>query len=204
MTEILIARHGETEWNVIERFRGRVDIPLNDTGIKQAEALGRYLQSSEIEAIYCSPVLRARQTAGYIGHAHNLPVTPVDGLNDLDFGEWQGKTVEDVKGSPAFGNWIAHPERVVLPGGESLAGARQRAFSFVEDAVAKHNGKVVLVTHRVIVMLLVCALLGLDNGHFWNIKSDTAALTGFIYNKGRYVLNTHNEKCHLNDIAVVK
>ena len=197
MTEILIVRHGETEWNRVERFRGRVDVPLNETGIKQAEAVARYLKPVAVEVVLCSPVPRARQTAEIIARAHNLSATPAEGLTDLDFGDWQGKSIDDVRNTAVFRDWTEHPESVQLPGGESLSSARQRAVAVVTEAVRRYKGCVVLVTHRVIVKVLVCALLGLDNSHFWDIGIDAAAVSSFTAERGRYILNKHNDTCHL-------
>ena len=90
MTEIILARHGETEWNVAEIFRGRIDIELNETGTKQAALLAEYLSRRKIEAICSSPLKRALNTAEIIAGYHKLDVEIAPGLIDFDYGEWQG------------------------------------------------------------------------------------------------------------------
>src|SRR4030042_1498004 len=97
MTEIILARHGETEWNVEEIFRGRIDIELNETGIRQAELLAEYLSGVKIEAIYSSPLKRALKTAEMIASYHQLGVEIASGLIDLDYGKWQGLPHQEVK-----------------------------------------------------------------------------------------------------------
>jgi len=97
MTAIILARHGETEWNVAEVFRGRIDIELNETGMKQAELLAEYLSNVEIDAIYSSPLKRALKTAKVIASYHKLNVEIVPGLIDFDYGKWQGLTHQEVK-----------------------------------------------------------------------------------------------------------
>ena len=87
MTEIILARHGETEWNVEEIFRGRIDVELNETGMKQAELLAEYLSDVKIDAIYSSPLKRALKTAEVIASYHQLNVEITPGLIDFDFGE---------------------------------------------------------------------------------------------------------------------
>jgi broad specificity phosphatase PhoE len=87
MAEIILARHGETEWNVTEVFRGRIDIDLNETGVKQAKLLAEYLSESAIEAVYSSPLKRARKTAEIIAQPHKLKVNADPGLIDFDFGQ---------------------------------------------------------------------------------------------------------------------
>ena len=96
MTEILLIRHGETEWNAAELFRGRADIPLNENGLRQAGLLSEYLKDKQIDAIYSSPLGRARKTAEIISGRHGLEVMSSGGLIDIDFGEWQGLAHREV------------------------------------------------------------------------------------------------------------
>jgi alpha-ribazole phosphatase len=202
MVEIIIVRHGETEWNVGEIFRGRVDIGLNETGKKQAELLAQYLSDLKIEAIYSSPLKRAMEVAQAIAKYHRLNVEVSQGLNDLDFGEWQGLPRREVreKYPEVYAEWVNHPERVKLPGGESLDEVRKRALTVVDEVIAKYQGNIILVSHRVVNNALICALLGLDNSHFWNIRLDTCGVTTFDYENGRFILNKHNDTCFLKSL----
>ncbi len=84
-----------------------------------------------------------------------------------------------------------------MPDGESLEDVRQRAMGVVTDIITGHNGTVVLVSHRVVNKVLICALLGLDNSHFWKIKQDTGGMTIFTYENGRFVLTRHNDTSYL-------
>ena len=202
MAEIIIVRHGETEWNVGEIFRGRVEIGLNETGKKQAELLVQYLSDLKIEAIYSSPLKRALEVAQAIAKYHKLNVEVSQGLNDLDFGEWQGLTRREVreKFPKVYAEWVNHPERVKLPRGESLDEVRKRALTVVGKVIAKHQGNIILVSHRVVNNALICALLGLDNSHFWNIRLDTCGVTIFDYENGRFILNKHNDTSFLKPL----
>ena len=87
MTEIMLVRHGETEWHRQEIFRGRVDIELSDAGIKQAELLAKYLSQVEIAAIYSSPLMRSLKTAETMASYHKLEVATTPELIDFDYGE---------------------------------------------------------------------------------------------------------------------
>jgi len=204
MTEIILVRHGETEWNVKEVFRGRIDIELNETGRKQAELLAEYLSKIRIEAIYSSSLKRALKTAGMIARYHKLDVEIADGLIDFNYGKWQGLPHQEVKDkySQLYTEWINSPERVKMPGGESLDDVKERAIAVVTDAVSKHKGSVVLISHRVVNKVLVCALLGLDNSHFWNIRQDNCGMTTFTYEKGRFILTEHNNTSFLDQKAL--
>jgi len=201
--EIILARHGETAWNVEEIFRGRLDIELNETGIKQAQLLAEYLSHSNIKAVYSSPLRRALKTAEMIAGYHRLEVKTAPGLTDLDFGEWQGLSHQKVKDRyrRLYEKWVNHPDRVRMPAGESLDVVRKRATGLVDEIVNRTTaGSVVLVAHRVVNKVLICALLGLDNSHFWDIRQDTCAITVFTLEKGRCTLTRHNDTSYLKSL----
>lgn len=202
MTEIILVRHGQTAWNVTEVFRGRIDIELDETGMKQAELLAEYLSHRKLEVVYSSPLRRAAQTAEAIARHHGLTMEITPGLNDIDFGEWQGLSHEEVriKYSELYSAWMTTPHRLRLPSGESLDEVRQRAVALVNEVVEKHEGAIVLVSHRVANKLLICALLGLDNSHFWDIRFDTCGLTTFEFADGRFVLAEHNNTSFLESL----
>jgi len=202
MTEIILVRHGETEWNVSEVFRGRIDIELNQTGIKQAELLAEYLSDLKLDAIYSSPLKRALTTAEIIASYHKLDVEITPGLIDFDYGEWQGLPHQEVKDKykELYVEWIKNPHQVKIPAGESLDEVRKRAIGVIDNVIAKYEGTVVLVSHRVVNKVLICALLGLDNSHFWNIRQDTCGITTFIYENERFILTKHNNTSYLKPL----
>jgi broad specificity phosphatase PhoE len=203
MTQIILVRHGETEWNVKEVFRGRIDIELNETGLKQAQLLAKYLSDIKIDAIYSSPLKRALTTAEIMASYHKLKVEIAPGLIDFDYGEWQGLPHQEVrdKYSRLYAQWINHPDRLRMPAGESLDEVRKRAMSVVDRVIAKYEGSVVLVSHRVVNKVLICALLGLDNSHFWNIKQDTCGITSFTYENEQFILTKHNDTSYLRSVS---
>ena len=202
MAEIILVRHGETEWNVEEIFRGRIDIELNETGIKQAELLAEYLGQVKIAAIYSSPLKRALKTAAIIAANHKLRVEIAPGLIDFDYGKWQGLPHQEVKEQyqELYTRWLNCPHQVRMPEGESLDDARRRAVSLVDEIITEVEGTAVLVSHRVVNKVLICALLGLDNAHFWNVRQDVCGITTFSYEKGRFVLTEHNNTSFLKPL----
>jgi broad specificity phosphatase PhoE len=206
MTELILARHGQTAWNVVEVFRGRSGVDLDETGLKQAELLADYLRERRIEAVYSSPLQRALKTARAIASRHKLKVVITQGLNDLKFGEWEGLPVTEVREKyvTLFTEWVEQPHLVEIPGGEGLDDVTGRVLNLVNDIVMRHKGTVVLVSHRVVHKVLILALLGLDNSHFWNVKLDTAAITTFAYENNRWVLNEHNNTCYLQPLTQPK
>jgi broad specificity phosphatase PhoE len=207
MTEIILVRHGETEWNASEIFRGRADIDLNETGLRQAELLGKYLSGEKIDRIYSSPLKRAVKTAEAIAKHRKTGVNIVENLIDFDCGEWQGLTVEQVKDKDdvLYQDWLDTPEQMRIPGGETLEDVLNRAMPFVVGSVMKcREGTIALVSHRVVLKVLICALLKLDNSHFWDIKIDNGAITRFVYDGNHAVLTGHNDTSYLKEIQCRK
>jgi broad specificity phosphatase PhoE len=171
MTTVILVRHGQTEWNRIERFRGRADVPLNDTGLAQAEAAARRLsRGPRPAAVYSSPLSRAMVTAEKIAGAHGLEVRPHDGLIDIDYGRWRGLTPREVgeRWPRELDAWYRRPQAARIPSGESLTVVRERAMGAVHDLVRAHGqSTVVLVAHTVVNRLVLLGVLGLGNDRFW-------------------------------------
>jgi broad specificity phosphatase PhoE len=199
MTQIILVRHGETEWNIKGVFRGRIDIELNQTGLKQAELLAKYLSDIAIDAIYSSPLKRAVKTAEMTASYHKLDVEITPGLIDFNYGEWQGLCHQEARDryKKLYAKWLSRPDLVKIPAGESLGKVKKRAMSVVDRVIAKYKGSVVLVSHRVVNKVLICALLGLANSHFWNIRQDTCGITTFAYENERFILTKHNDTSYL-------
>ncbi|HEY2744667.1 MAG TPA: histidine phosphatase family protein [Polyangia bacterium] len=173
MLSLYLVRHGQTDASLHNRFCGRIDPPLNATGLAMADALGaRYgapSQSDPFVEIVASPLLRARQTAAPTAAGAGLPVRTDDGLVEIAYGEWDGRLEAEVERDDAarFHAWAAHPGRVAPPGGESGDEIAVRALAAVERIRARQqSGKVLLVSHKATLRVLVCALLGLDVDYF--------------------------------------
>lgn len=204
MTRFVLVRHGQTEWNREERFRGRADLSLNETGLRQAEAAALNMRGQEAAAIYSSPLKRALETAAVLGKQLNLPVTPLEGLIDIDFGEFQGLSADEAaqRDSDLVRRWIDCPHTVRFPGGESLEIVRQRVSAAVEEAAARHSGQaVILVSHKVVCQVLLCAMIGLDNSHFWQVQQDVCAINAFEVRDGVPTVSLVNDTCHLKSLA---
>jgi broad specificity phosphatase PhoE len=203
MLELIIVRHGETAWNAGDVFRGRVHIPLSERGLKQADLLGQFLSKKKLNAVYCSPLERAVQTAQPVAQKQNLTAQVMNNLNDLDFGEWEGLPVKEVKlrFKEAYEFWLQRPDIAPIPKGESLDDAKKRVLNALAEIMTAHKeGSVAIVTHRVITKVLECALLGLDNSHFWQIDQDTCGVTTFVHNGHFFVLKHHNDISFLNNL----
>ncbi len=203
MTRILLVRHGRTEWNKDQIFRGSVDVPLDEQGRKEAARAGDWLKGETFHAAYSSPLSRAVETAELILKTHNIPVQKHPGFTDLNYGDWQKKTRTEVEKlyPELVRQWEQAPHTVNFPNGEGLGAVRERSLKAIQEVAAGHPGQTVLVAaHRVVNKVLIAALLGLDNSHFWEIGQDTAALNEFVYDKERWICRLLNDTCHLRGL----
>jgi len=206
MTRIILVRHGQTAWNVGassaegERFRGRIDLPLNEKGYAQAQALAGRLADEPIAAIYASPLQRAMETARPTARRLGLSVQPLGGIIDINYGEWQEHSHSEVSRLyPAlYRQWLREPHLVRPPGGESLEEVRDRAMAALYHVIARHQDQTALVVaHQVVNKVLVCAMLGLDDSYFWRIRQDNGCLNIFDYQEGVFTAVLINDTCHL-------
>jgi len=199
MTNIYIVRHGETQWNKEEVFRGRKDIPLNETGQKQAEMVGLYFRDKGIKRIVSSPLARAVQTAEAISKTTGMAVVSTEEFTDINFGAWEGLSLREVERRyPAdLAVWKTLPENLKIKNGETLEMVRKRISIGLADVVPTKEGAVVVVTHRVICKMIVLHLLKIGNEHFWDMKYDPASITLVELNNNQFTLAFSNETCHL-------
>ena len=169
MTQIYLARHGETEWNAIRRVQGWTDIPLSTFGVAQAEALGERLGRVPLTAIYSSDLGRAMETARPTAGRHGLIVTPLQALREKRFGDWEGLTQTQLERDYTELWYRYHTERdmdVVVPNGETWAQVMSRMTGALVGILRDHPGPedaVLVVGHggsgRVIILQALQAAL---------------------------------------------
>jgi len=207
-TRIVLVRHGQTVWNRggTVRFRGRTDLALDDFGLRQAAVTARYVANRwPVEAVYASPMKRAVQTAQAIAEVHELDAEPFEGLLDIDFGEWQGHSPEALRKEypDLLRDWFEAPQTVQVPGGESLEDVRQRVVTGLDTVLNRHPGQAVaMVGHTVVNRVLLCAVLGLGNEHFWRLRQDTCGVNVFeVDEHGESVIVVLNDTGHLQGLS---
>ncbi len=147
MTRILLARHGETDWNSVGRWQGHADPPLNDAGRSQAAELAERLAGDGIAAIYSSDLVRASQTAHHVAKRLGLAVVEDAGLREIDVGSWSGLTRAEVEQRfpEGYARWL---EGEIGHDGETREQLTDRVVAAVERVAADHpEGTVLVVTH---------------------------------------------------------
>jgi broad specificity phosphatase PhoE len=136
---ILIARHGETDWNRERRWQGWADPPLNDTGREQARDLAEQLRSDPFDAVYSSDLQRAHETAVIVAEPHGLPVLVDPGLREIDIGSWSGLTHDEIR--------ERYPDGV-RPDGETHEQHAKRVRDAVTRIAREHRSeRILIVTH---------------------------------------------------------
>ena len=177
-TRILAIRHGETAWNVDTRLQGHLDIPLNETGLSQAQHLARALAESEdMDAVYASDLSRALTTAQAIAQVVGQTVTTHVGLRERHFGAFQGRTYHEIETELPDHAWHWRkrtPDWTPPGGGESLVALRERVVATVHDIAARHSGQnIVLVAHGGVLDILYRAAtrLNLQAPRTWQLTN---------------------------------
>jgi probable phosphoglycerate mutase len=198
---LLLVRHAETAHNRDGLVQGRADNPLSELGLKQAAALAQRLASAPIDAVYSSPLVRARQTAEAIAAPHGLSVTIEPELVEMDIGQMEGLSGAALRERfPEFMNaWLSEDAAgAVMPGGESLAQVQARALAVVERVAARHpGGAVAVVSHNFVLLTVLCAVLGLPLAQFRRLRQGVASIATVDVSPGQWRLIGFNDRCHL-------
>ena len=203
-TLLYLIRHGETPWNRDKIFRGSFDIELNKNGRAQAGQVAVALESVKIDAAYTSPLLRAAETAQIGLGGHDMAVATHDGLIDFDYGDWTGKSEDEVvrQWPKEHALWNSVPQSLRVPGGNTIAEVSKRSFAAVEEIAARHDGQTVaLFSHRVVnkLMILACLELGLDRFGF--IMQGNCCINQLERTNKGYVIHVLNDTSHMRDAS---
>ena len=165
MTTIVLIRHGETDWNVIGRYQGQADPPLNSNGIQQAHQLAKELSQSSIDVIYTSPLLRTKETAEIISAESGIQQIDEPRLMEIHQGDWQTRLRSEIEDlyPELFAAWETTPWDVSPPGGENLNEVQIRVYDAVDDILSRNpDRKIGLVTHRIPIALIKVRFQGMD------------------------------------------
>ncbi len=200
---LYLIRHAATAANlaVPARLQGRrTDPPLAPIGIRQAEATRDLLAERAIHACYCSPLVRAVETAAIIAAPHRLTPIPIAELTECDVGEWEGLDWETIRGRDpdTYRRFMADPAAVPYPGGESFADVHARSALALDRLIADHPGQnVLVVSHHVVNRTYLAGLLGLPMRLARNVTLDNCGVSVVTCEMGQATVTTLNAVFHL-------
>jgi alpha-ribazole phosphatase len=201
MTRLLLTRHGETDWNARQRYQGQTDVPLNETGRRQAAALAKRLAGEKVSAILASDLQRSQETALEIAALHGLPVQTEPRLREIALGEWEGLTYAQARERWAeeMDAWFADPLHVAPPGGETLAQVSGRIQSVLEKVGRFGTDEtIILASHGGPLRVLLCLALGMDVQAHWRFRLDVASISELYLYESDVVLIRLNDTHHLD------
>ena len=172
---LYLVRHGETEWNREGRAQGRADIPLNEAGVAQSQALAAEFTSMRIANVMSSSSRRAVLTAEAIAAPHSLDVQPNDGLLELDFGALDGAPLRDMREMfpDFFEHWTRDPATAQFPdGGETLQQLQDRTWAVVDSVAREHEAQdnVIIVSHAFASYSIMCRALGMPLSNYGRLR----------------------------------
>jgi broad specificity phosphatase PhoE len=183
--EIVLVRHGETEWSKSGQHTGNTDLPLTEEGERQALAVAPRLQHREFALVLCSPLQRARRTAELAGFGDRAE--PDDNLKERDYGEYEGRTTKDIRVErPGWDVW-----RDSVPGGETLEQLAARADRVIERAL-QADGDVLIFAHSHLLRQLAGRWIGLGPDGGGKLTLGTATLSTLGWERERRVIRGWN------------
>lgn len=201
MPTILLIRHGENDYVKKGKLAGRLPgVHLNEAGRKQAEELVKTLENAPLKAIYSSPLERAMETAAPLALARGLEVVSRMGLLEVDFGEWQDKTLKSLQKLDLWKVVQGRPSMMQFPGGETFAVAQQR---IVQELIAlagmyAPHEVIACFSHSDLIKLAVAYFMGMPLDLFQRVMIGTASITTFHFHDNFAVIS------HLNYYATLQ
>jgi broad specificity phosphatase PhoE len=202
-----LIRHGATEANLAEPYRlqGRKsDVPLARVGIRQAEATRDFLAIRPIDACYCSPMLRAVQTASIVAAPHGLSPVPIPDLVECDVGRWEGLDWQAIRylDADAYHRFHANPVLQGYPDGESFADVHRRVVGVLDGLLDHHAGQTILiVAHHVVNRVYLAGLLGLPIEQARAVSLNNCGISVVVRELGKTSVATLNAAFHLQGMA---
>lgn len=177
---LFLVRHAEAEDSARGRCYGSLDVGLSARGRLQCVELARAFASEPVAAVVSSPRVRAVETAAAIAAPHGLEVCVEPGLRELDFGELEGRTYDEIAASlpELYAAWMMTPTEVRFPGGESYADLHGRSLAAVSTLRTAHDGQtVVAVAHGGVVRAVLSEVLGMPAERIFRLAVDPASIT---------------------------
>jgi len=206
-TTLYLLRHAATEANLARpaRLQGRRHDPaLARLGVRQAEATRDFLAIRPIDHCYCSPMLRAVQTAAIVAAPHGLSPQPLEALTECDVGRWEGLDWQAIRylDAEAYQRFMDNPAEHGYPGGESFAEVYQRVAPALEELLTVHAGQSILVVaHHTVNRAYLAGLMGLSLSQARQVTLDNCGISVIVRHGDETAVSTVNAAFHLQGVA---
>ncbi|MBQ4347908.1 MAG: histidine phosphatase family protein [Firmicutes bacterium] len=199
---LYLIRHGQTPWNILKRYQGITDIPLSEHGVLQSRLLAEGFANTPLDVIYCSPLIRARQTAAELAKVKNMEPVVEPTFREIDYGHWEGKTIPELNELYGDAHWLCltNPgdERYPFPGEGSLQNVLKRIWPATERILNEHKDQnVAIVAHGGILKVMALKLLDLPISHYNKFWMDNTGVSIIEIRNNEFVLTRLNDKSHL-------
>lgn len=200
MSTIYLIRHGETEWNLEERFQGTSNTMLTDNGIEQGRKLAKRLKDEEIANIYTSPLERAKVTAQFIGEESDKEVIITNDFKEISFGDWEGLTTKEIGERYSWANdWFINPESHRIPNSDDMEIEKVRLRSkLIELAEGNSSDKSnLIVSHAGVIRLAILGAMDLPLSYYWRLTFSNTCINILEYHEKRFLIRCLNDTSHL-------
>ncbi|MBQ7169759.1 MAG: histidine phosphatase family protein [Synergistaceae bacterium] len=196
---IILARHGQTEWNLHFRFQGRTNIQLTDEGMSQAHSLAERLKSWPPDVIYSSPLDRAMFTAKTAADKFGLVPVIIPELEEINFGSWEGLSLVSLEQEQpvAYNRWRSDPFFNPPDGAETWPEIETRLNRAVNIMLGSPHKRIIAVTHGGIIRALYAVILGLNPHKTWYIDAANCSMSGIEIIGQRRYLSFTNDNLHI-------
>ena len=197
---LILVRHGETEFNRQRLILGRGPEPLNATGQAQALAAAVAVSRNAPFFLYSSPIVRTIQTAEAIASECSVAFTPMPGLEEIDAGDLEGLTGSQLQEQypDVMRGWRNDPASAKMPNGESLGDVQNRTWAVINDIAQRHeDDTVVVVTHNFPIQAILCKALGMPLNNFRQLRVDLGSITQMDVRDSVFTMLSMNETWHL-------
>ncbi len=200
---LTLIRHGSIDANERNLLVGATDSSLNQRGKIEAVNVAEMLQKRRFHCIYCSPLLRCRQTADEIASKLDLEPLIDDDLREIDFGDWEGKSIEHIKQNnpAALDRWVNDFSGFAIPGGDSVKAFQKRIDAFLTKILYAQDVRAMAVTHGGVISAIICKLLKIRPEAYLAFKIKPACVVSFHIHDTAGVLTELNNSVNNNSVG---
>jgi len=194
---VYFLRHGQTQYNAEKRFYGATDVGLCAEGVAEALNAAGFLKTLVFEAVYASPLSRARETAEIVMERNAAPsdITYIEGLREVNFGDWEGLMAEDIEArySPDWKEYIEGFQDFTFPNGDSIGAYNERTRNYMEGLLKRHtSGNILIVSHKGFILSAVSNMLHGDSRNMFKYDLDTGKTAVMEFFDGFCILKALN------------